>query len=586
MVKKPEHDYAGENYGHHGTSYSFESVIGDLIDNSIDAGAKEVSVQITDQEYPEQKVGVNENNYPQGLPFLSGKHLYAMVVDNGNGMSPEELADAIVMGKRREYQEYDLGHYGVGMKQSSLSQAYEMTIFTKSKKGTTSILRLSSSWIQDKQDEGWMEVKDMKGEYAWMKETQGFRFAKEELDNTKSGTVILLEGLHKLEARIAKEERDTSIALIRDRVEQYLRLVFSEYIKEGGADIPLSKPIKKKMTFNRTLNISVLNKKLKSLDPFYRDCQGNQYGTLTGAFSAKTNVGDEMSDMDVQIWIIPNRAHPSYKSKVEGREKKLQNSREDLNAQKLQGLFIYRNLRLIDYGVDQWKGIRTEDPGQTMHRWEVRLPPGINVGNIGMSDFLVNNTKSEVDIDEDMKTRLKTLSTESGRKWHEEDPDYDITAMTRAQIRNKKEGKNQPLTARFPSCKHCKTIKHRTIDHRCPDCGNKGHGDKTSERCRHYKPPPTPPPPPPLICDDCGKTGHNSKDSPFCDEYHVPDPPDPLPPEFEYIFSTRVSGELMDTRVSGNVTDLSVNIRHEHFEAFWDHLNFTLQNAILEDEEE
>lgn len=589
MVRKPGNDYAGENYGHHGTSYSFESVIGDLIDNSIDADAEEVNIVIQDQTYPyEGALGVNDENYPEGLPYLSGEHLYAMVIDNGKGMSANQLDDAIVMGKKRKYEEYELGHYGVGMKQSSLSQAYEMTIFTKSK-SEISILRLSSTWIQEENAKGWLEVKDMEGKYAWMKETDGFKNAMSELDDLDNhGTIILLEGLHKLEARITSRQRDTSIEEVIKRVENFLRLTFSDYIKPGGADIPLSKEIDGKMTYNRALTLRVLNQKLMPLCPFYKDLVNEEdpYGTLNNDYSIETVVNrtkNLTTEMKVNVWIIPNSSHPTYKARVVAREKNLKDSGEGLNAQKLQGLYLYRNMRLIDYGKDQWKDIRGEDPGQTMHRWEVHLPPGLHVGNITMTDFLVNNTKSEVKVHEDMKTRFKDMSANSATRWHDKDPAYVIAAMTRAQIRNKKEGRNQSLAARFGKCNHCGLGDHKTADHKCPDCGKGGHKDKSSNRCKKYVPPPPPPPPPPMVCSDCSNDGHDSKNSLLCPLYKPPElpdiPPDPSP-GFGYSFSIVREGDLIQLEDEGDKTIVKVNILHPDLKDFMDSLDYEVIRAL------
>gem|GEM_PF-3434143 len=589
MVKKPGEDYAGENYGHHGTSYSFESVIGDLIDNSIDADAKEVNIVIQDQNYPhEGALGVNDENYPEGLPYLSGEHLYAMIIDDGNGMSSKQLEDAIVMGKKRDYEEYELGHYGVGMKQSSLSQAYEMTIFTKSK-SKINILRLSSTWIQEENEKGWLEVKDMEGKYAWMKETDGFKNAMMELDDLdKHGTIILLEGLHKLEARITASQRETSIEEVIKRVENFLRLTFSEYIKPGGADIPLTKEIDGKMTYNRSLTLRVLNQKLRPLCPFYKDLvdEDDPYGTLTNDYPVETVINrtkNTTTEMKVNIWIIPNSSHPTYKAKVTAREKNLQNSREGLNAQKLQGLYMYRNMRLIDYGSDQWKGVRTEDPHQTQHRWEVHLPTGLHVGNITMTDFLVNNTKSEIIVDEDMKTRLKDLKNNSETQWHKKDPEYDIAAMKRADIRGRKEGKNQSLAARFGKCNHCDSVNHKTADHKCPDCKIGGHKDKSSNRCRKYVAPPPPPPLPPITCSDCENEGHDSKESSFCPLYEPPElpdsPPDPSP-DFGYKFSIVTEGDLIKLEDDGDKTMVKLNIHHLYLREFMDYLEYEVIRAL------
>ena len=74
------------------------------------------------------KVGVNKRTYPAGLPYLHGNHSYLLIEDNGNGMTGEELYHALTMGADREYKDYELGHFGVGMKTSTHSQAFELTV--------------------------------------------------------------------------------------------------------------------------------------------------------------------------------------------------------------------------------------------------------------------------------------------------------------------------------------------------------------------------------------------------------------------------------------------------------------------------
>ncbi|MCR4525703.1 ATP-binding protein [Kocuria rhizophila] len=92
--------------GHH----TLTSALADLVDNSVDAGASHVLIRfLTDAD---KAVGLT-------------------VVDDGRGMSAKELERAMVYGGRRDYTEGDLGHFGVGMKAASLSQAATMHVFTR-----------------------------------------------------------------------------------------------------------------------------------------------------------------------------------------------------------------------------------------------------------------------------------------------------------------------------------------------------------------------------------------------------------------------------------------------------------------------
>ena len=92
-----------------GLNYALEAAVANLIDNSIDAGATDVLVRF----------------------IRRGPRLTSLcVVDNGRGMSEAELADAMALGRRRDYGPDDLGHFGLGLKAASLGQARSLTVIT------------------------------------------------------------------------------------------------------------------------------------------------------------------------------------------------------------------------------------------------------------------------------------------------------------------------------------------------------------------------------------------------------------------------------------------------------------------------
>ena len=517
-------DPGGEDYSRHGTSYEFESVIADLIDNSIDAEANTVSVMISDQQYPAGPVRGKSENYPSGLPFLHDEHLFAIIADDGRGMDPTSLKNSIVYGKRRKYEEWELGHYGVGLKQSSASQAYELSIFTKSTDGVLSFIRRSSTHVQSTNRDEWLEETDLVGDYAWMAETRGFSMAKKRIEELSSGTVVLLEGLHKLESRINPADRPTAVDEIKTYVKNHLRLIFHYYLSPGGAKIPLTSGAER----SRSLSISFNNEPLTPLDPFLREFARDEYGTLQHELSIPTITPQGEMNSNLHIWILPNDSNPLY-PEVGVIEEDLKSSRRGLNRQTLQGIFLYRNRRLIDYGNDGWKTVRTIDPGQTRHRWELHLPPGAQIGDVTQSDFLVNNTKSQVDPSTDFITRLKDANGRFKKQWHPGDPKNRIGSMRRAEFRNKREGKHylQRLKGEgksyFPACKFCKSHDHDNKEHRCPDCGLKGkHKDKSSEKCSKYTKPV-------VKCTDCGKKNHPNRMDSRC-ELFEPAPPQPPAP--------------------------------------------------------
>ncbi len=106
---------ATRDSGYKGTS----SAVAELVDNSLQAGATEITVQLT--------VDKNEAEYPIVLTLS----------DNGIGMDLRILRTALRFGGSTRFNNRDgLGRYGMGLPNSSLSQAKRVTVHTwSSKKG-------------------------------------------------------------------------------------------------------------------------------------------------------------------------------------------------------------------------------------------------------------------------------------------------------------------------------------------------------------------------------------------------------------------------------------------------------------------
>ncbi|GHA70581.1 ATP-binding protein [Streptomyces termitum] len=100
-----------ESLTHQG--YSFEAAIADLVDNSIDAGAKNVVVS-----------------------FLrdGGRLVSLLVIDDGQGMDDDALDIAMTVGGQQKYTDSALGHFGAGLKAASLSHASALTVVSRTKR--------------------------------------------------------------------------------------------------------------------------------------------------------------------------------------------------------------------------------------------------------------------------------------------------------------------------------------------------------------------------------------------------------------------------------------------------------------------
>jgi len=95
-----------------GLNHKLETAIADLVDNSIDAGARRILVRFVRRG--DQLVGL-------------------CVVDDGRGMPESEIDPAMTGGGQRDYTSNDLGHFGFGLKAASLGQADSLTLVSRAK---------------------------------------------------------------------------------------------------------------------------------------------------------------------------------------------------------------------------------------------------------------------------------------------------------------------------------------------------------------------------------------------------------------------------------------------------------------------
>lgn len=93
-----------------GLNHGFESAIADLVDNSLDAKATRVLIRFVLQH---------------------GLVVRLLVADNGVGMDAAGIDDAMRLGRPKSDSETSLGHFGMGLKSASFSQASTLTVLSR-----------------------------------------------------------------------------------------------------------------------------------------------------------------------------------------------------------------------------------------------------------------------------------------------------------------------------------------------------------------------------------------------------------------------------------------------------------------------
>lgn len=271
--------------------YSLESAIADIVDNSISADARQVRIEFRPFDEP-----------------------YVAILDDGRGMTSDELTQAMRHGGRNPLEErspFDLGRFGLGLKTASLSQCRKLTVVTLMN-GILSALCWDLDLVVKRED--WVLWRPDNDE-----EVKSLPHVKDLLHQGK-GTVVIWQDLD----RLAAGELSVSNALgfKMDRVRDHLSQVFHRYLA-GEAGL-------------HKLNILVNNVPVQTIDPFLSSHKGTQK-LYEDTFTV------DGQTIRVQPYILP------HITKLSPEELRLAGGEEGLRRN--QGFYVYRNKRLIIRGT-------------------------------------------------------------------------------------------------------------------------------------------------------------------------------------------------------------------------------------------
>ena len=387
-------------------NYNLEQVVADLVDNSIDAGAENIEIIYNEEMY---------NNH---------KSFYVIVVDDGKGIPDDQISSVMNFGAPREYDELELGKFGVGMKSSSLSQAKEVTLLSKVVSGETNLRRLSSEVVIE--NDRWTLIPSLREHMN----TDAISIAKDKLNKRKSGSAIVLEDMHKLKYRVGNE--GNRIAYLQSEyghIKDYLSLVFERYIEGTSLKRIDGSTVHRKI--NLFFNGDSEPHRLNKLDPF---CRSMKNGTVTGTLSKELELsvddGSKIYSIPVTIWITPHD-----KDRGHDYDKRMDRAARFSGISELQGMYIYRNDRLIDF--PGWKKILKHDPHMTCLRWEIHFPPHLD------HVFQLDPSKREIQLPRGLFDAMSKISRTS-YMWHSD----DIKSVNhRARARFRQAGKDKTASA-------------------------------------------------------------------------------------------------------------------------------------------
>jgi hypothetical protein len=292
--------------------YSFNSAVGDIVDNSIAARCKNIEFIF--------------------LPLSDGPRL--IIADDGDGMNSSELQKSMVIGCKNpndEREEGDLGRFGSGLKTASFSQADILTVVSKTTNSEISAARWDTLHVQSINQ--WsLQILD-KADFTNLDYVHL-------LEAKSSGTLVCWDGLNFIEVGDYSRPVSDQIAKLCVELEKYLSRYFHRFM--AGKD---------------SINFSINGRSIAPLDPFMRHISGYEEGPSTSLRSKKGQI-------EIASHILP-RFNQMTKEQIE-------EYGGNYNITKKQGLYIYRDKRLIIEGG--WLGLAPSKEHTNLARIQIDIP--------------------------------------------------------------------------------------------------------------------------------------------------------------------------------------------------------------------
>jgi Histidine kinase-, DNA gyrase B-, and HSP90-like ATPase len=328
-----------------GLGYSPWTALADLIDNSIAAGATTVDVHF---------------RWPESGPYIA-------ILDNGSGMSADELDRAMRLGERSPLEQrapHDLGRFGLGLKTASFSQCRRLTVASK-RSGHTECLRWDLDVVANSSGDGWYILEGPAATSAPLLEP---------LEIFTTGTIVLWEVLDRIVTPYFTKQDFLDLA---DRVEQHLGMVFNEFI--SGPDA--------------SLKLSINGTPIQGWDPFLTAHEAT-YSSPVDPVTLSSG-----GEMQLRGHVLP------HKDRLTEAVYRVAGGPDGWTAQ--QGFYVYRNRRLIVHG--DWLGLGrnrawTKEQAHQLARLRIDLPGTAD------TDWNIDIRKSRARPPVEMRPRLVTLA--------------------------------------------------------------------------------------------------------------------------------------------------------------------------------
>ncbi|WNE97915.1 ATP-binding protein [Streptomyces luomodiensis] len=331
--------------------YSFEVAIADLVDNSIDAGAKDVVIHF----------------------LRDGEQLVSLlVVDDGRGMDEETLDVAMTIGGRQSYGAKSLGMFGTGLKSASLSHADAVTVVSTTKRTRATGRR----WLMEHAKAGF-QCDIVEPDFAQ-------RLVDRYYDKpiTWQGTIVRWDGVKDFPKHGGSGQTDRYLHRTINKLGLHLGLHLHRFLARTDFNITIA--VEDVLTGTVYLDFGV-----EPLNPFAYPVTGS--AGYPKQFHAPIKSLASNVVLDAHIW-PPKSNIDEYRAVGSVIDR--------------QGFYFYRNDRLVQAGG--WNNYRQPEQHLSLARVAIDLPP--NLGEV----FRLTVKKSGVDTSPEFAAALDGATSTSG----------------------------------------------------------------------------------------------------------------------------------------------------------------------------
>lgn len=353
--------------------YDFAQAVADVVDNSIEANASLIAIDVE----------------------FDGDDSWVRIADNGSGMTPEALREAMRYGAERSYDEDDLGKFGLGLKTASMSQCQRLSVASRRNPDRADISAYTWDLEHIERTNKW--------EILPLERNGMHRAIREPLKDT-TGTVVLWERLDRILGykHPYGEAARKRLSQICREIELHLGMVFHRFLTRE----PPARKVKMLLNGNEIVPWDPFCRsepKTKPLPPvpipIYQD-------GVSGTFI-------------VEPYVLPHQEDFSSPEAF-----RIASGPASWNQQ--QGFYIYRGERMIQSGG--WSNLRAPDEHTKLARVAIRFAPALDEA------FKINVAKMRVQLPGLVREEVKAIVSQ-------------VTKLAR-EIYDKKQRAQKPPTTR------------------------------------------------------------------------------------------------------------------------------------------